>query len=118
LAGRQFGLTARRTIRFLPQPFPFVEIPDLQIGSMELNEGIAWTVRDPVNPQMSTVLQTGEVQARHTDRPSPIGDALWVAGNLAAQARMAGMFSADYVIRWLGTALPKELRTQILRDVV
>jgi hypothetical protein len=118
LAGRQFGVTSRRTVRFLQQPFPFVEIPDLQVGSMELNEGTAWTVPDPVNKQMSTVLQTGERRPPPTARPSSIGDALWVAGNLAARERREGRLSADYVIWWLGTAVPKDHRMRILRDVL
>lgn len=119
LAGRQLGVTERRSVRFLPQPFPFVEIPDLQVGSMELNEGTAWTVPDPVNQQMSTVIQTGELEApKSTMPPSSVGDALWVAGNLAAQARRGGLLSADYVLRWLGTAIPEGLRMRILRDVV
>lgn len=117
LAGRQFGVTSRRSIRFLPQPFPFVEIPDLQVGSMDLNEGAAWTVPDPVNTQMSTVLQIGRLRPRPTDRPSSIGDALWVAGNLAARGRREGRLSSDYIVWWLGTAIPKDLRLAILRDV-
>lgn len=117
LAGRQFGVTSRRTVSFLPQPFPFVEIPDLQVGTMELNEGTAWTVPDPVNQQMSTVIQTAELRPPPAARPRSTGDALWVAGNLAARERRDGRLSADYVIWWLGTAISKDQRMELLRAI-
>lgn len=119
LAGRRFGVSDRKSVTILPQPFPFMEIPDLQMGSPMESEGAAiWPIPDPVNPHIATVVQLGEIQPPATDRRVPIGDALWAAGNLAARERRAGRLSADYVLWWLGNAIPKDQRTELLRAVV
>lgn len=120
LAGRRFGVSERKTVTMLRQPFPFAEIPDLQVDSgLEMEGGAASTIPDPVNKQMATVLQLGEIRPPPMDRPAvPIGDALWVAGNLVARERRAGRLAADAVIWWLGTAISKEDRMELLRAVV
>lgn len=119
LAGRRFGVSERKSVTILRQPFPIAEIPDLQVGSpMESEGGAIWPIPDPVTPHMATVVQLGEIQPPPTDRRVPIGDALWAAGNLAARERRAGRLSADYVIWWLGTAIPKDQRMDLLRAVV
>jgi hypothetical protein len=119
LAGRRFGVSERKTVTILRQPFPFGEIPDLQVDSGLEMEGDAWTIPDPVNKQMATVLQLGEIRPPPLVRqPLPIGDALWVAGNLVARERRDGRLTADAVIWWLGTAIPKEDRMELLRAVV
>lgn len=120
LAGRRFGVSEGKTVTILRQPFPFAEIPDLQVDSgLEMEGGAAWTIPDPVSKQMATVLQLGKINPPPMDRPPiPIGDALWVAGNLVARERRAGRLAADAVIWWLGTAIPKDDRMELVRAVV
>jgi hypothetical protein len=119
LAGRRFGVSERKSVTIVRQPLPFVEIPDLQVGSpIESEGGVVWPIPDPVNPDLATVVQLGEIHPPSTDRRVPIGDALWAAGNLAARERRAGRLSADYVIWWLGNAIPKDQRVELLRAVV
>lgn len=118
LAGRRFGVTERKSVTLLRQPFPFVEIPDLQVGSpMESEGGVIWPIPDPVNPHTATVVQLGEIRPPPTNRRVPMGDALWVAGNLAARERRTGRLSADYVIWWLGKAIASDQRMELLRAV-
>ncbi len=50
LSGRSFQPMRRATAVFEPNGLPFVDIPDLQVGSME-PESMVWEVPDPVNPR-------------------------------------------------------------------
>jgi hypothetical protein len=55
LYGRSFHPLRRTTSVIERNGLPFVDIPDLQVGSMEPVVG-AWAVSDPVNRQLATVL--------------------------------------------------------------
>jgi hypothetical protein len=116
LSGRTFGSTERKTVTIAAQPYPFAEIPDLNTTGMEL-KGEAWPIADPINQQMATVLQV----ARLNPSPAPaipVGDALWIAGQLVAQASRAGRLTRDFVIWWLANALEPDHRKEILKNVV
>ena len=63
LSGRSFRPLRRMTSVFEPNGLPFVDIPDLLVGSMEPVTG-AWEIPDPVNRQIAAVLQ-GRVLASH-----------------------------------------------------
>ena len=82
LAGRRFGVveTAERHIE--PGGLPFVDVPDLRVGSQEVTVS-AWPVPDPVHPDIASVLQLG-VPGRLFDHAAPPSEALWVAGHLLA----------------------------------
>ena len=60
LSGRSFRPLRRMTSVFEPNGLPFVDIPDLQVGSME-PMAEAWEVPDPVNRQMAVVLQVASL---------------------------------------------------------
>jgi hypothetical protein len=82
LAGRRFGVveTAERHIE--PGGLPFVDVPDLRVGSQAATAS-AWPVPDPVHPDIASVLQLG-VPGRLFDHAAPPSEALWVAGHLLA----------------------------------
>jgi len=56
LSGRSFQPARRMTSIFEPNGLPFVDVPDLIIGSLDSETG-PWAIADPVNPGMATVLQ-------------------------------------------------------------
>lgn len=116
LSGRSFRPLRRTTSVIEPNGLPFVDIPELQVGSME-SEARAWEVPDPVNPQMATVLQVSAC-ADPVPKAAPIVDALWIAGQLVAQASQAGHLSGDYVLHWLGTYVDREQRDGLFRRVM
>ena len=60
LAGRNFRPLQRATAIIDSGGLPLVDVPDLQVGSMETTAG-AWAVPDPVNPQMATTLQVSAI---------------------------------------------------------
>ena len=94
---------------------PFADIPDMQVGSMESVVG-AWAVPDPVNRQLAAVLQVLPV----TDpvlSAVPAAEALWIAGQLVAEASRAGGLSGDYILYGLA-AMDKEQRAELIRRIV
>ena len=115
LSGRSFRPLRRMTSVFEPNGLPFVDVPDLQVGSMDPARGV-WAVPDPVNCQMATVLQVASL-ANPAPNAAPIAEALWIAGQLLAEASRTGRLSGDYVLHWLG-AVDREQRTQLMRRVV
>jgi hypothetical protein len=56
LSGRSFHSPRRTTSVFEPNGLPFVDVPDMQVGSMEPVAGVS-EVPDPVDCQMAVVLQ-------------------------------------------------------------
>ncbi len=56
LSGRSFHPLRRMTSVFEPNGLPFVDIPDMQVGSMEPVAG-AWEVPDPVNLRDSALIR-------------------------------------------------------------
>src|SRR6266508_5741718 len=91
LSGRSFHPPRQATSVFVPNGLPFVDIPDLQVGSMEPVAG-AWAIPDPVNRQLATVLQVSPL-ADPAPKAAPVAHALWIAGHLVAKASETGRLS-------------------------
>jgi hypothetical protein len=115
LSGRSFQSARRTTSIFEPNGLPFVDVPDMQVGSMEPVAGV-WAVPDPVNDQLATVLQLSPL-AVPSPKAAPTADGLWFAGQLLAEAARGGALSGDYMLRWLG-AVDSEERTALMRRVM
>lgn len=116
LAGRTFHPLRRGTSVFEPNGLPLVEVPDMQVGSMETGASV-WEVPDPVNPEIATVLQVSPVD-KPVRKAAPVADALWIAGELVAEASRTGRLSGDYVLRWIGTSFAPEQRRELFRRVM
>ncbi|WP_433890373.1 hypothetical protein [Streptomyces sp. CA-111067] len=116
LSGRSFHPLRRTTSVFEPNGLPFVDVPDLQVGSIEPGARV-WEVPDPVNPQMATVLQVSAL-ADPVPKAASIADALWIAGQLVAGTSQTGRLSGDYVLGWLGTFVDPEQRKEVFRRVM
>ena len=116
LAGRSFQPLHRATAIIDSGGLPLVDVPDLQVGSMETTAG-ARAVPDPVNPQMATTLQVAAFDSP-VRKAAPVGDALWIAGLLVADAARAGRLKGDYVVHWLGAHIDPEQRKDLFRDVM
>jgi len=116
LSGRSFHPLRRTTSVIEPNGLPLVDIPDLQVGSMEPVAGV-WEVPDPANRQIATVLQVSPL-ADPVPKAAPIADALWIAGQLVAAASQTERLSGDYVLRWLGTSVNPEQQEKIFRRVM
>lgn len=102
LSGRTFQGVQRSTTEFEPNGLPFVDIPNIHVGSLQSARDV-WAVADPVNPQHAEVMQLLRVEvADH--RAAPVADALSIAGQLVAQMSEAGVLSSDYVLHWLLSA--------------
>jgi hypothetical protein len=114
LSGRTFQSLRRTTSVFEPNGLPFVDVPDMQVGSMEAVAGVT-AVPDPVDGQMAAVLQVATLAAPLA-KAAPFADGLWFAGQLLAETSRAGGLSQDYVLRWLGAMDPNE-RTELMRRV-
>jgi hypothetical protein len=96
LSGRSFHPLRRTTSVIEPNGLPFVDIPDMQVGSMEPVAG-AWEVPDPVNRQTAAVLQVSSL-ADPAPKAALVADALWIAGQFLAKASQTGHLSRDYVL--------------------
>jgi len=116
LAGRSFRPLRRTTSVFVPNGLPFVDVPDMQVGSVEAAAG-AWEIPNPVNRQTADVLQVSSF-ADPTPKAAPIADALWFAGQLLADASQTGLLSRDYVLHWLGVSVDREQRVDLMRRVM
>ena len=116
LAGRSFHPLRRATAIIDSGGLPLVDVPDLQVGSMEATEG-PWAVPDPVNPQIATTLQVTALDSP-VRKAAPVADALWIAGQLVADASRAGALKGDYVLRWLGARIDPERRKDLFRRVM
>jgi hypothetical protein len=115
LSGRSFRPARRMTSVFEPNGLPFVDIPDMQVGSMDPVAG-AWAIPDPVNRQMAAVLQVASL-ANPAPKAAPVAEALWIAGQILAEASRSGHLSGDYVLCWLG-AVDREQRAELTRRVM
>lgn len=115
LSGRSFHPLRRTTSIFEPNGLPFVDIPDMQVGSMDPVAG-AWAIPDPVNRQMAAVLQVASL-GNPAPTSAPAAEALWIAGQILAEASRTGRLSGDYVLYWLG-AVDHEQRMELMRRVM
>lgn len=116
LSGRSFHAPRRTTSVFEPNGLPFVDVPDMQIGSMEPGPAV-WQVPDPVEPQTATVLQVSPVEDP-APNSAPEAEALWLAGHLVAEVSRTGGLLGSYVLRWLGTYMDSEQRANVMRRVM
>ncbi|WP_137993410.1 hypothetical protein [Streptomyces vilmorinianum] len=115
LTGRSFQPLRQSTSVIEPNGLPFVDIPDMQVGSMEPGAG-AWEVPDPVNSEIATVLQVP--LASPVPNAAHAADALWVAGQLVAGASQTGRLTSEHVLHWLGTSVDREQRNDLFRRVM
>jgi hypothetical protein len=115
LSGRRFHPIRRTTSSFEPNGLPFVDIPNVHVGSMESVSDV-FAVPDPITPDRASVLQLASFTAPGP-RVAPKADGLWFAGQLIAEVAGSGGLSRDYVLRWLGTKEPNE-RMEIMRRVM
>ena len=116
LSGRSFRPLRRMTSVFETNGLPFADIPDMQVGSMDSMAGVR-EIPDPVNPQIAAVLQ-GAPLANPAPNAAPAADALWVAGQLVAEASRTGRLSGDYVLHWLAASMDREQRVELMRRVM
>ncbi|WP_146603851.1 hypothetical protein [Micromonospora deserti] len=116
LSGRTFDPVQRSTAVFETNGLPFIEVPNMHLGSMETTDTV-WQVPDPVRPEFAAVLQV-----RALAYPSPtamsVADGLGFAGQLVAHAARQGALTRDYVIEWLGTFVGYEERKDLFRRVM
>ena len=115
LAGRNFRPLHRATASINSGGLPLVDVPDMQVGSMETT-GV-WEVPDPVNPQMATTLQVSAIDSP-VRKAAPPADALWIAGQIVAYASSAGALKGEQVLRWIGKHINPEQRKELFRDVM
>jgi hypothetical protein len=116
LSGRSFRPLRRMTSVFETNGLPFADIPDMQVGSMDSMAGVR-EIPDPVDPQIAAVLQ-GPPLPNPAPNAAPAADALWVAGQLVAEASRTGRLSGDYVLHWLGASMDREQRVELMRRVM
>ncbi len=116
LAGRSFHPLRRATAIIESSGLPLVDVPDLQVGSMETASG-PWAVPDPVNPQMATTLQIAAIGSP-VRKAAPVADALWIAGELVAAASQASLLKGAYVLHWLDLHFDQEQHKDLFRHVM
>ncbi|MDE0116971.1 MAG: hypothetical protein OXT07_10175 [bacterium] len=116
LAGRSFHPLHRATATIDSGGLPLVDIPDMQVGSMDATAG-AWEVPDPLNPQIAAILQVAAIGSP-VRKAASAADALWSAGLLVVEASRAGALMGDYVLRWLGMHFDHEQRMELFRRVM
>ena len=112
LSGRSFHAARRTTSTFEPNGLLFVDVPDLRVGSMDGVDG-PWAIPDPVNPEIAAVLQVASLPVP-APMAAPVADALWISGQLLAEASQRGWLSGDFVLRGLGAVDPEQ-RMGIMR---
>jgi hypothetical protein len=115
LCGRSFHPPHRATLVFEPNGLPLVDIPDLQVGSLEDARG-PWEIPDPVDPDHATAIQV--VPVTPVRKAAPVAEALSVAGQLVGSASSAGALSANYVVDWIGRSIEREQRQQLFRRLM
>ena len=73
-------------------------------------------------PTLSTLSWQQTLQVSAFDSPvrkaAPAADALWIAGQIVADASSAGALKGDYVLRWLGEHFDPEQRKELFRHVM
>jgi hypothetical protein len=115
LSGRTFGRAEKVTMRFMPGGLPFVELPDLQVGSHDATTHVS-PIADPVHPHVATVLQL--VAPDKVSQPTVSKtDALWVAGRVVALA-VANKGLTVAVARWLSEQRQTAEWGDLLKDLL
>jgi hypothetical protein len=106
----------RSTTVFETNGLPFIEVPNMHMGSME-TAGTVWQVPDPVRPKFAVALQVHALTSPSSTAAS-VADGLGYAGQLVAHAARQGALTRDYVIEWLGTFVGDEERKDLFRRVM
>lgn len=113
LAGRTFGPLRQQTSKFEPNGLPFVDVPEIHVGSIDSVTEV-WAVPNPVTPEVASVLQLAPWTSPFP-LAAPTADGLWFAGMLLAEASRAGQLSRDHVLRWLGAWDPMDRKALMRR---
>jgi hypothetical protein len=116
LSGRSFRSPRRATSVFEPNGLPLVEVPDVNVGSVESARGV-WEIPDPVDPTHATVMQLLRLEPP-VRKAAPVAQALSIGGHLVASAFSAGALSADYVVDWFGRYSGRDQIQQLLRRLM
>jgi hypothetical protein len=74
-------------------------------------------IPDPVNPQIAAVLQRAPLPDPASNAATA-ADALWVAGQLVAEASRTGRLSGRYILDWLSASMDSEQRVELMRRVM
>ena len=115
LSGRSFVGVHTATAGLQPNGLPLVDVPDAHVGSLNSASDV-WEIPDPVNPAMAPVLQLQPLKALRS--AATVADALWVAGQLVAEASRTGRLTSDYILHWIGNNVPSEERHELFRQVM
>ncbi len=116
LAGRSFSFRARTTLEFDSGGLPFVDVPDLNVGTLEAPDGVE-AVPDPRGGDKVTVIQLAPL-ARTAPTAVPIGQALWAAGQVARRAAAEELLSREFAVAWLGSTFDRETRDHLLHRLM
>jgi hypothetical protein len=116
LTGRIFHPVRQMTSIIESNGLPFADVPNMNVGSMDPGAS-AWQIADPVNLQMASVLQVSSLAEPDLNATS-IADALWIAGQLLADASRAGRLTGDYILHWLVGSTDHDQRMELLRRVM
>ena len=115
LSGRTFQGRRRTTSAFAPNGLPFVDVPDIRVGSVSSTLGV-WEIPNPVDRDHATLMQLVRLETP-VRRAAPVGKALGIGGQLVCSAFAAGALSADYVLEWFATHFePGEIQ-ELLRQL-
>jgi len=115
LSGRSFDGVHTGTTKFQPNGLPLVDVPDAHVGSLSSAENV-WEIPDSVIPAMAMVFQLQTLDPARS--AAPVADALWIAGQLVAEASRSGRLTAAYVLDWIGHNVPREAREDLFRQVM
>ena len=115
LSGRSFNGVHTSSSTIHPNGLPFVDVPDVHVGSLHSAKGV-WEIADSVHPTLASVLQLQPLEP--VRGAVPVADALWIAGQLVTQASQADRLSGAYVLRWIGQVVPRDKRGDLFRQVM
>lgn len=99
LAGRTFGPPRTATRIFESDGLPFIEVPDLLLGSEGELAPDVHPIPDPVRPTLALALQTGRWPAVERVKPAlPTSEALWWAGHALHRWHTEERFDQDFAM--------------------
>ncbi len=99
LAGRTFGPPRTATRSFESDGLPFIEVPDLLLGSEGELAADVHPIPDPVRPTIALAIQTGSWPAEQRAKPALlISEALWWAGHALHRWHTEERFDQDFAM--------------------
>lgn len=117
LSGRAFGSTHTSTLEFDTGGLPFIEVPDLQIGTPASTDASLWAIPDPVHPHTALIAQVAP-PLHPPGHAGPAGLAFVAAGHLVAWAHASGRLTREYVIEYLRDAFGPDDRLTYLKRLI